>query len=112
MKQEVKDSFLTLVRLGIGTDDVSRIVHYCQWPDMPDWDSIRVLADEMDCEIIEFSNVANASSLDVNSVPTALGASRMEQFATWLMMAGRSGSLSLSSTSSSAPKKNGNKKFL
>ena len=73
---------------------------------------IRVLADEMDCEIIEFSNVANASSLDVNSVPTALGASRMEQFATWLMMAGRSGSLSLSSTSSSAPKKNGNKKKL
>lgn len=58
MKQEVKDSFLTLVRLGIGTDDVSRIVHYCQWPDMPDWDSIRVLADEQGLGAVVLDGIA------------------------------------------------------
>ncbi len=59
MKQDIKNAFLTLVRLGIGNDDASRIVRYHQWPESLEWDDIRALADKQGLGAVLLDGIEN-----------------------------------------------------
>lgn len=60
---------------------------------------VRVLATELRCDVLEYTNAPNASARGIDAAPKALGPSRLDAFRAWLLGAGHSCTLPLSSSS-------------